>query len=277
MKKLDARLRLLLEASETPATGLLADRISEGVAVESKGGGVSVEVLVAVEEGDAAITALKAAGFRLDFLVEGARCIAGGSIDLDRLPAIEALDEVVEVEASRRLERHLDVSRVETRAAAVQADPGGPRGQGVIVGIIDSGIDFTHPDFLAADGSSRVLSLWDQGADPPGGANPVPFGREFTKADLDAALASADPFAAVPSRDVNGHGTITSGIAAGGGQASGGQYTGIAPRRASSWSPTNWRMTSRSGPRSGPSPPTITSPARPRPSASRRRSIRARG
>lgn len=104
----------------------------------------------------------------------------------------------------------------------------GLRGNGVLVAIIDSGIDYTHPDFRNADGSSRILYLWDQsleGTPPPG----FGVGRLFTKEELDAALASPDPYSLAPTRDVIGHGTAVAGIAAGNGRSSDGREVGAAP------------------------------------------------
>lgn len=91
----------------------------------------------------------------------------------------------------------------------------GLTGQGVVIGIIDSGIDYTHPDFRRPDGTSRVLYLWDQTIE---GAPPAGFfgGTEYTNEQLNAALAQDAPYDLVPSRDTNGHGTAVAGIAAGG-------------------------------------------------------------
>lgn len=130
-------------------------------------------------------------------------------------------------------------------------------GEGVIVGIIDSGIDYTNRHFRNADGTSRILYLWDQtaGGTAQGGGEggrqaeaeqggsgqeqagmgrkpPEGFllGAEFDKAQIDAALAAASPeegFLLVPSRDVSGHGTAVAGIAAG---SSYGGYEGVAPK-----------------------------------------------
>ena len=60
----------------------------------------------------------------------------------------------------------LDLSVVESRANLVHTGPPGRRGAGVIVGICDSGCDFTHPSFRRADGTSRILFIWDQGLTP---------------------------------------------------------------------------------------------------------------
>ena len=87
-------------------------------------------------------------------------------------------------------------------------------GRGVLIGILDSGIDYTLPDFRWADGSSRILGLWDQ-----------TLSLEFTKEQIDAALAApnaAERERLVPSRDLSGHGTAVAGIAAGSGGSLGG-------------------------------------------------------
>lgn len=101
-------------------------------------------------------------------------------------------------------------------------------GGGVMVGIIDSGIDYTHPDFRNDDGSTRILAIWDQtiDGDPPPG---FIHGSLYTWEQINVALASDDPFAIVPSRDYLGHGTAVTGIAAGNGRSSDGLLNGAAP------------------------------------------------
>lgn len=103
-------------------------------------------------------------------------------------------------------------------------------GAGVLVGCIDSGVDYSHPDFCNEDGSSRILRLWDQTVpgNPPGG---YAIGTEYTKEQIDEALrmpTAAERYAVVPSRDLSGHGTGVLGIAAGNGRASGGLHRGVA-------------------------------------------------
>ena len=95
-------------------------------------------------------------------------------------------------------------------------------GSGILVAIIDSGIDYAHPDFCNADGTTRILELWDQSLD-----------RIFTQSEINEALqapSSQERYQLVPSRDLSGHGTHVAGIAAGNGRASDGQYRGVAPQ-----------------------------------------------
>lgn len=99
---------------------------------------------------------------------------------------------------------------------AVQQSPGfGPRGRGVIMGIVDTGIDYRHPAFAFNDRTSRILSIWDQTAvdgTPPRGFS---FGAEYTKESINFALLSDDPLSIVPSVDTSRHGTAIASIMAG--------------------------------------------------------------
>lgn len=89
------------------------------------------------------------------------------------------------------------------------------RGQGVLIGVIDSGIDYVNPVFRNADGTTRVVSIWDQTI--YGGNIPENFiyGTEFTREEINLALASENPLEIVPTTDEVGHGTMVAGIAAG--------------------------------------------------------------
>lgn len=93
-------------------------------------------------------------------------------------------------------------------------------GAGVLTAFLDSGIDYAHPDFRKADGTTRIRNLWDQ-----------TLNREFSEEEINAALAAsteAERYRLVPSRDLSGHGTHVAGIAAGNGRASGGLNRGVA-------------------------------------------------
>lgn len=93
------------------------------------------------------------------------------------------------------------------------------RGQGVIVGIIDTGIDYTNPVFQYKDGTSKIVSIWDQSIDSkdryPNVVYKAFFGTEYTVEQINRALKSDNPLQIVPSLDEVGHGTMLAGIAAG--------------------------------------------------------------
>ncbi len=93
------------------------------------------------------------------------------------------------------------------------------RGSGIILGFVDTGIDYTHPVFVAANGVSRVVTIWDQSDQsgiPPEG---FLYGTEFGAAEIAAGTAP---------KDENGHGTFLAGIAAGAEDRQSG-FTGVAP------------------------------------------------
>jgi minor extracellular serine protease Vpr len=108
----------------------------------------------------------------------------------------------------------------------------GISGNGVIVAILDRGIDYTHADFLNADGTTRIKMMWDMSnantslpiCDP---GQPAPV--VYTEAKINAALKSGKPLA---ERDALGHGTVSTGLAAGNGTAAlptSAQWAGMAP------------------------------------------------
>ncbi len=88
------------------------------------------------------------------------------------------------------------------------------KGRGVLLGFVDTGIDYTQDVFRYEDGTSKIQYIYDQTAD---GEPPTGFlqGHEYSKADIDAALSSQDPYELVPQRDVEGHGTFLASVAAG--------------------------------------------------------------
>ena len=88
-------------------------------------------------------------------------------------------------------------------------------GQGVLTGIIDTGINYQHPAFLNRDGTSRIVSIWDQTIQtgpPPDGFN---YGTEFNSNSINYALRNDNPLSIVPTVDENGHGTAVASIIAG--------------------------------------------------------------
>ena len=93
-------------------------------------------------------------------------------------------------------------------------------GRGTLTAIIDSGIDYFHPDFRNADGTTRIAALWDQEQN-----------RIYMREELNRALEAGSrerAYEIVQSRDVSGHGTAVAAIAAGNGWEGGGHYRGVA-------------------------------------------------
>lgn len=98
-------------------------------------------------------------------------------------------------------------------------------GGGTLIGIIDTGIDYTNPAFINLDGKTRITSIWDQTI---GNQSPYGYGSVYDKEMINKALQNADPFEIVPHKDEWGHGTILAGIAAGAANYEEGSYKGIA-------------------------------------------------
>lgn len=88
-------------------------------------------------------------------------------------------------------------------------------GQDVILGVVDTGIDYLHPAFINTDGTSRIGVLWDQSIPSEEPDSKFPYGTIYTKENIDQALRSENPRDVVPSTDDDGHGTFLAGVAAG--------------------------------------------------------------
>jgi subtilisin family serine protease len=226
MATVDPRLRYLTRRD--PLTSFSAERLGlESIEAETP----TVEVLVRLRrehDGEGvSLDALRQAGLEVTTVVPGPSTIVVGRISLDDLSALSQLAEVRKVESSRPMMTELDVCVPEVNAHIPHSANPAVRGAGTIIGVIDTGIDFRHPDFLDDQGNSRILLLWAQGAPSvPGSA--VPYGREFTRAEINAALNGITPAADMPPVDTNGHGTHVCGIAAGCGRASL-THLGLAP------------------------------------------------
>ena len=103
-------------------------------------------------------------------------------------------------------------------------------GKNVIVGVVDTGIDYQNSLFFDSSGKSRIGVIWDQTISGFENSDEIPsayYGTVYTKAQIDQALSVPEPYEIVPSRDENGHGTFLAGIAAGG-QNRENDFTGIA-------------------------------------------------
>ncbi len=170
------------------------------------------------------ITRLRGEGIQIVELVnEYAIVTIGESL----IPYLASQPEVEFIEKPKRL--FFSVNQGKTASCINTLQIEGQKslfGRGILVAVIDSGVDYTHADFCNADGSTRILSIWDQtvAGDPPEG---YLLGSEYSREQINEALFSGSP---LPTRDVSGHGTQVLGIAAGNGRNSQGAYNrGVAP------------------------------------------------
>ncbi len=166
------------------------------------------------------------------------------SVPASELDALADAQGIVYVEKPREVYYNVNNGRAASCINSVQESPGttggitGLKGNGVLVAIIDSGIDYMHPGFRNSDGTTRILYLWDQSAKTEDTYGRIPAGytqgAEYNREDIDEALAQPDMASSlkiVPVSDRgSGHGTAVAGVAAGNGASSpGNRYRGVAP------------------------------------------------
>jgi subtilisin family serine protease len=236
MSTLDPRLKSLLKRGRSRAVGSPPRRaraVPERVNITVKFTG--------------ALDDLVGAGFKPSTVLphpNDPSIIATGSIETARLEALAAIDHVTKIEGTRAYRSELNKSVPEVNAGPGHSPAEDFTGDGVVIGVIDTGIDYRHHAFRKPDGTTRILAIWDQtlDADDVDGEPPEGFdvGVEYDADDIDDALEAADTlgfdeaFSVVPSKDKRGHGTRVAGIAAGDGSQAGncdGEFTfvGVAP------------------------------------------------
>ncbi len=143
-----------------------------------------------------------------------------------RLPALFGLQELMTESVGEVFD---PTPLIASGIRDVQQEPLNLTGKGTIIAFLDTGIDYQNPVFKKADGSSRILAIWDQTIQdgvPPSGFE---YGTEYTQEIINQALQNENPFSVVPSRDENGHGTAIASVAAGSRIEGGTVFTGAAP------------------------------------------------
>jgi subtilisin family serine protease len=218
MASIDAGLRFLQAQNQDT----LDEMVTEGATLMRRTKGKKdPQVRVLAAYSGESMDALRQAGMQIS---STAGDVVAGFVPMSKLDDVAAVPGVEVIEQSRPMRRELDASMAETRANLVHTGPPGRRGAGVIVGIIDSGIDWRHASFRRPDGSARVLRLWDQRLTPVAGeasAAGFGYGVEYTNAQINANLTMATPPVPVRHADGGGHGSHVAGIAAGDGSAAG--------------------------------------------------------
>lgn len=165
------------------------------------------------------------------------RQLGGSAVELQNEYAIVTIREslidamsncpaVEYVEKPKRLFFQIEDGKRASCITSVQVPPLSLSGRGILVAVIDSGIDYENPVFRNTDGTTRIRSLWDQTipGNPPMG---YVIGTEYTQEQINEALEAPTRQARmqiVPSQDISGHGTAVAGIAAG----NAGAYRGVA-------------------------------------------------
>ncbi|MDA3733816.1 S8 family serine peptidase [Niameybacter massiliensis] len=153
-------------------------------------------------------------------------------LPLDKAKILLSYPEIEYMEAPKDFVYNLEQSLKASCITTVQNNlPYQLKGNGVLLGIVDSGINYAHPDFRNDDGTTRIVSIWDQTieGEPPAG---YLEGSEYSQVRINEALRAptqAERLRIVPSQDSLGHGTHVAGIAGGNGRSSGGRIIGVAP------------------------------------------------
>ena len=181
------------------------------------------------------LEALRNEGIRVDELAAGYAVLV---VPESRIDQVSAMEQIVYIEKPKRLFFASNMARAASCLSTIQTSSGsgtggvgagagvisglesGLTGRGVLVAVIDSGIDYFHSDFRNPDGTTRIGLLADQDRD-----------RIYTREEINAALETGSrtsALALVPSTDPSGHGTAVAAIAAGNGREGNGVYRGVA-------------------------------------------------
>jgi subtilisin family serine protease len=231
----------------------LCDRLDklpshEASADEALPGAATAEPVEVIVEFMGDLSDLAAVGFR-PFTVsehpEEHYKISPGTVPLNHLEDLGSIEHVVVVSHSRQYRPLLDYSVPEIGATVLHDGSPARKGSGVVIGIIDSGIDWRHRDFVKFDDrTSRILGIWDQSLTPVAGdtSGPGGIGVVYDKHQLDQAVQGLLKIRTFDAGNVKGqederskgHGTHVAGIAAGDGSSGtcchgANTYIGVAP------------------------------------------------
>lgn len=190
------------------------------LSVDSQGARL-VDVFIKTSNMDKAIELLSSLGGQTRAIISSELLTA--EIPYDALEELSSHSDVISfIEAAKPITTKNDIAMQELGGYEVLEGldmPSGYSGKGVIIGIVDTGIDLGHNDFLDEDGNSRVLFAWDQMSDT--GPSPSEISQSYgTECDTEMIADGS-----CPMRDTEGHGTHIAGTAAGRDET----YGGVAP------------------------------------------------
>lgn len=140
----------------------------------------------------------------------------------ERIEWLSALPQIVYVEKPKQIYFEVSEGRYAACISTVSSPPLSLNGEGTIVAVIDSGVDYAHPDFCTDENTTRLLEIWDQTTD-----------TIYSSEQINEALRAgtrAERLGIVPVTDNTGHGTHVLGIAGGNGRASNGRNQGVASK-----------------------------------------------
>lgn len=213
--KVDPFFTSFFDLSETEVSLGKAASVSVGGETEPM-----ADAFVKTNDLDAAVDAVERVGGQVRAVISDELFTA--EIPLSGLDELAADESIVFMEAAKPVEIRNDVAMTETNGYEVHDGldlPEGYTGAGVIIGVVDTGIDLTHNDFLDEDGNSRILFVWDQKQDAGTGPSEInsSYGTECDNNMVESGLC--------PTTDESGHGTHITGTAAGRDEI----YGGVAP------------------------------------------------
>lgn len=214
-----------------PRLQLLIARMRSGITKTASASTAENEtaVIARVTDADAWMSLSEVRDATLIGKTEDNHAIVTGRIPVSRIEKVRKHPYVESLKAAQAMRPMLAVATAEAEAQPAQMPAGSQASgsSGVVVGVIDYDGDFVHKNFRNADGTTRLLALWDQnGGNSP--TSPYGYGVEHSAAALDFAINQADPYSAIgyfPQADA--HGTHVMDIAAGNGNGSG--VPGMAP------------------------------------------------
>jgi subtilisin family serine protease len=156
-----------------------------------------------------------------------------GRVQVDRLDDLRQDPAVYSLKAAQPVSPVLATTTQDVGARPADLPPGTPMGTGVIVGVVDFGLDFANKNFRNASGGTRIAALWDQRGQARQGS-PYGYGRLFTRVEINRALKASNPYQSLGyggRADLywqeGTHGTHVTDIAAGNGRGTG--TPGVAP------------------------------------------------